>query len=315
MSSKDNIQFLIELAQMYYGEEATQEDVAKHFNISRSLVSKYLSRARDLGIVEIRVNAELFYPYKRIEDQLKQRYNISKVICVHVNDPAQLKQELGDAAAQYLARILKPNSVVGVSAGSTALEVANRMQYGQQAPDLTFIPFVGGLAKEQDNIQSNVICDIFAQRTGGHSLDLHVPVIADTINAKKVLLSQNFIKRTFDQMKQVEIAIVGVGGMPVYEEMTQLYVDKVDESSFMDKEKVVGDICYNFIDEHGRYVDIDWNRRVMAVTLEAIKAIPHVIGVSGGKHKVDGIRAALKGQYLDVLVTDISTARALIEEK
>jgi len=314
MSSKDDVRFLIEIAQMYYGEEATQDDVAKRFNISRSLVSRYLSRARDLGIVEIRVNDELYHPYKLIEDKIRQRFNLSAVICVNVTEPSLLKQQLGDAAAQYLSKVITPNSIVGVSAGSTALEVAHMMHYHQQSPELTFIPFVGGLAKEHAHIQSNVICDIFAQRTGGRSLNLHVPVIADTVTAKDVLLSQNFIRRTFDQMKRVEIALVGIGGAPVYEEMTQLYLDKVDETSFIDKEKVVGDICYNFIDKNGRFVDIDWNRRVMAVPLVEIKSIPHVIGVAGGEHKVEGIRAALKGNYLDVLVTDNRSARALLEE-
>lgn len=42
MTNKDDLRLLIDIAQMYYGEEATQDDVAKRFNISRSLVSKYL---------------------------------------------------------------------------------------------------------------------------------------------------------------------------------------------------------------------------------------------------------------------------------
>ena len=40
MTNKDDLRLLIDIAHMYYGETATQDDVAKRFNISRSLVSK-----------------------------------------------------------------------------------------------------------------------------------------------------------------------------------------------------------------------------------------------------------------------------------
>jgi hypothetical protein len=42
--------------------------------------------------------------------------------------------------------------------------------------------------------------------------------------------------------------------------------------------------------------------------LDALKNLNNVIGVDGGRHKVDAIRSVLKGHYLDVLITDEETA-------
>ena len=45
MGYNDDVRMLIEMAHMYYGAGATQDEIAKKFNISRSLVSKYMSKS------------------------------------------------------------------------------------------------------------------------------------------------------------------------------------------------------------------------------------------------------------------------------
>ena len=50
------------------------------------------------------------------------------------------------------------------------------------------------------------------------------------------------------------------------------------------------------------------------LTLEQIKKVPKVVGVSGGPQKVAAIRAALKGRLVNVLITDSVTAEKLLEE-
>jgi DNA-binding transcriptional regulator LsrR (DeoR family) len=51
------------------------------------------------------------------------------------------------------------------------------------------------------------------------------------------------------------------------------------------------------------------------LTIEQIRKIPRVIGIAGGKDKHKMIRAALHGKILNVLITDLSTATALLTEE
>jgi DNA-binding transcriptional regulator LsrR (DeoR family) len=51
---------------------------------------------------------------------------------------------------------------------------------------------------------------------------------------------------------------------------------------------------------------------VIGVTLEELKQTPRVIGVAGGKRKVDAIRACLTGGLINVLITDKFTAERLL---
>lgn len=313
MNFKDDVRILIEIAQMYYDQKATQEEISKKFHISRSLVSKYLSKAKEIGIVEVIIHDEL-HPYKKLEEELVKKYNLKEVICVNGSSESQIKSTIGEAGAKFLARVLTPNMTVGISAGTTVHEVANEIKLPLHINPITFVPLVGGLGREHSDIQANVVCDIMARKTGGISETFFAPVTVDSIRAKEVFMEQNFIKYSMEKMKKVDIALVGIGGRPTYFEVTKAYLHKLDPIEPKETSYVVGDICYNFIDSLGKPVSSEWNKRVMAISLEDLKKIPMVIAVAGGPLKVDGIKAALQGGLVDVLITDSITANKIIKE-
>ena len=74
MGYSDDKRLLVELASMYYNEGAKQEEIAKKFSISRSLVSKYLAKARSLGLVEIIIHDELLHPFQQLEQNIQRQY-------------------------------------------------------------------------------------------------------------------------------------------------------------------------------------------------------------------------------------------------
>jgi lsr operon transcriptional repressor len=46
--------------------------------------------------------------------------------------------------------------------------------------------------------------------------------------------------------------------------------------------------------------------------LEQLRKIKRCVGVAGGKRKVAAIRGAMRGKYINVLITDLNTANELI---
>lgn len=311
----DQIQLLVDIAHMYYEQNTTQAEVARRFNISRSLVSKYLAKAQNLGIVEIVIHEERVHPYRPLEEKIKQLYTISDVILVDGSMDSQLITRLGSAAAKHLAKIIKPDSVVGVSAGSSVYSVAETFNIKSTLTDVTFVTMVGGLGLEHTDIQANVVSERLARQIGGKHLSIPAPVMVDTPEAKKVFMEQKFIKDVFDIARGADIALVGIGGTPKYDEMVRAYRHKVDPLTNDSDEEIVGDICYNFINKDGQLVDCSWNKRVLSVNLENIRNIPYVIAVAGGQEKVLGIHAALTGKLVDCLVIDHETAQELIKLK
>ncbi len=75
----------------------------------------------------------------------------------------------------------------------------------------------------------------------------------------------------------------------------------------------VGDALGVVIDAEGQPIDHPINERVIGIGLEDLAAIPNVILAAGGPSKVAIVRAVLKRQVVNTLVTDEVTARALLE--
>lgn len=315
MGYSDDRRLLVEIATMYYKDGERQEDIAKKISISRSLVSKYLAKARNLGLVEIIIHDDLVNPYKKLEDQVRRKYGLDEVICVASTGTESLVQRLGTAGSRYLSRVIQPHHNVGVSAGTAVREVAENFSTKNYLTHVKFIPLVGGLGQEHMNLQANVVCEIFAKRCGATAVELHAPITVDTANAKKIFLEQTFIKKVFDQARKVDISVVGIGGEPVYSTMTKAYLK--EEPGFQSDlaiDEIVGDICYNFINKDGELIEGVWNSRVLSIGFDDLRKIPKKIAVAGGKEKVEGIRAALCGKLVNVLITDEDAAKALAKD-
>jgi DNA-binding transcriptional regulator LsrR (DeoR family) len=75
----------------------------------------------------------------------------------------------------------------------------------------------------------------------------------------------------------------------------------------------VGDVCLRYFDEDGQPVVTDVDARVIGISSEDLRAVSRKIGIAGGERKLDAIRAAALGGWVDVLITDLATARRLVE--
>ena len=73
----------------------------------------------------------------------------------------------------------------------------------------------------------------------------------------------------------------------------------------------VGDAAH--IDEDGKPVRSALDDVTIGVTLEQLRNAKQRWAVVGGSYKVQALRAALRGGWIDVLVTDVDTATALMK--
>ncbi|MEI2465223.1 sugar-binding transcriptional regulator [Niallia taxi] len=303
---------LIKVAQMYYEEGATQSEVAKKIGISRSLVSKLLTKAREEGIVEIIIHETRVHQFRNLERKIERLYDLRDVVCIESVGLETSKKQLGEATSEYLQRVIRDGQIIGLSSGTTLNEVAKAIHSVQLLPTATIVPLVGGMGNERVDIHSNSIVSKIGNALQAKYELLHVPVMVDTKEAKEVLIRQPSIRTTLDLAEQSQIAIVGIGGRPEDSTMVKSYLG-LDHQQITSDNEIVGDICYNFINKFGKQVENAWNDRVIAIELEKLKAIPLVIGVASGLEKVSAIKAALEGGLIHVLITDGVTGSALVE--
>ena len=105
-----------------------------------------------------------------------------------------------------------------------------------------------------------------------------------------------------------QMTVVGIGAMHESATIFKSGVLNTNDFLYLRMQGAVGDLLSHFFDKEGRVLQTPIEERLISTPLETLKTLHNVIGVAAGDSKVDAIRAALRGQYLDVLITDDRTA-------
>lgn len=309
MSKLINDNMLIKIAHMYYDEHMTQQQIAKKMNISRSLISKSLTKARETGIVEVIVHSELIRPYKDIEDRLRKILGLNHVrICNSSNSSEAIAKEAGNLLSTKLSRC----KYIVVSGGETVKCVADYFSPAINFPNVTFISANGGLGETHWATDANNICITFAQKCGAQHLQMYAPVTVDSAKAKEIFSNQLFIKSVLDKGKQADIALVGIGSSLQWSNLENTYLNDQKELYLINENVICGDICYNYFDKNGKWIDCTWNNQIIGLHLNDIQKIPEVICVATGIQKTESIYVASQHHLITSLVTDLNTAKSLL---
>jgi DNA-binding transcriptional regulator LsrR (DeoR family) len=123
------------------------------------------------------------------------------------------------------------------------------------------------------------------------------------------------VQRAVEAFDDLDIAFVGIGA-PTRDSVTMRdgsIITRTELDGLL-RRGAVGDIALRYYDNSGECIESDINERIIGMTLEQIKQVPKVVGVSGGPQKVAAIRAALHGGIVNVLITDSVTAEKLLED-
>jgi len=304
---------LAEVATLYYYDELTQEEIAQRLGVSRSAVSRMLSEARRRGIVEIHIN----YPWKTdqtLQSSLTERFGIrvARVLKTETQDYNRILRGLGALAARYLEGILKENSILAIGWG-TALHQVVKAFRPMRIPGIQVVQMIGAVGSGDPFIDGPELARVLAQKVGGKWRCLHAPLIVKDEALQKALMAEPRIKETLELAIKADVAIVGIGSVvPSLSSLIRAGYLTLEELAAIRDKGAVGDVCARHFDVHGRILDIDINRRIVGITLDQLRRIRCVIGVAGGKAKAPAILGALRGKFVDVLVTDRETAEEIL---
>lgn len=117
MQTRQHIEKLIRVSQMYYDEGLNQSQIAGEVGYSRSSVSRMLTEARETGIVQITIG----HPLQRLqslEENLRNKYGLKTVRVAYSYDDSIASTLVPQCAAQLLVENLKPDSLIVTSTGT-----------------------------------------------------------------------------------------------------------------------------------------------------------------------------------------------------
>lgn len=298
------------VAWLYYNHDLTQQAIGDRLGISRNKVLRLLARAREEGIVQIRV-AHPSIRYMELEERLTGEFPCREAIVVPAGDsPEQTREALGQIGAMYLERTVGPGDSIGTAWGVTLREVARHLR-PRELGDITVVQLMGGLHAD-GLINPLDVARVVAEKFEGRLQMLYTPAVVDTSEIREALLSDNTIAQTLAAGAAVRKALVGIGDVSDDSSLVRWQALTRDEMAELRRLGAVGDMLGRHFDEAGRPVESEVSSRTIGISLDTLKSIPHVIAVAGGPQKPEAIIGALRGGYVDTLITDHRTARAVL---
>jgi len=317
------LRLMVRCLELYYRQARPQKEIARALGVSAATVSRLLKRAYDEGFVRV----ELDLPRaEELEAALTERFGLREAVVVAAGGRADLKEELGAAAAAYFEKIASNGIRVGLSCGFTLYETIRQLRE-RRFRDLALYPLSGESTLKMVDLSPNTLVGMMAAKYRPHVSAYALPVqhllsLREIERERRRLLRDPEIRSIYEAAQAVDIALVGIGMIgeqtPGFCALAESYGVSVKRLRQLG---VVGEINYQPFDAAGHTVDRPELRvlmhRILSVEVGRLQTLSrrpdrHVVAIAGGRAKLDAVRGALAGRFMNVLVTDEDLAAALV---
>jgi erythritol transport system ATP-binding protein len=219
---------------------------------------------------------------------------------------------LGEAGAAFLSKEIDANRGLrlGLSHGRTLLACVEALPE-QKAPDMRVVTLMGGLTRSL-GVNPHEVVGRLAGKTGATATVMPVPFMADSVADVAVLASQKAAQAAFDEARQCDLMLVGIGTSVPQAELVTAGMVAPSEMAAIEAAGGVGEMLGHFFDNRGRPVENPLTERILTLPLDALRG-RRIVAVAGGGIKVKAIHAVLASGLLSGLITDEHTAREISE--
>ncbi|HVN55898.1 MAG TPA: sugar-binding domain-containing protein [Anaerolineaceae bacterium] len=314
LNGDDKIELLLEVARAYYEQNYDQTRIAQSLGISRSQVSRYLTQARELNLVQVRVVA----PNERVstvEAALQERFgNLKDAIVVPAFNlqPEPLRKTIARAGAQYIDRVVEPGQRICVGSGRTLSEVFNWL-HQKRVPNVTIVQAMGNIGHEAMDIDFNRMAHAAAVAFDASITLINAPAILGSGSVRELTGANPSIAAALVQAQHADIYLFGVGSITSDMIFTRGGIFKPQDLEQLRQAGSVGNICARFYDIRGNEIHSSFEDRIVGITLDNLRSEALTISVAGGVDKVLPLIGALHGHLIKVLITDEMTADSILE--
>ena len=307
---------LANVALLYYGEGLTQGDIARRMKVSRATIINMLKEARDLRIVDIRVDGR-HLSGSALSAELRAKFGLQDVyIATCSKDDEGNKREdmlrhLGRVGAVAVADIVEAGDRVGVAWGETILSVSEHMSKINMH-DVSVHQLIGSMIS--DSVPTSEKCTIdIANMLSADCYTLHAPALASSAEVAALFKAEPTIRQQLEQLKSLDMTIASIGHTGDDTHLARAQMASASELEDVRAAGAIGIICCRYIDADGQPIKHPPDDRLIAVELENLVRVPKKLLIVGGVDRKDAVLAAIKGGFVTHLCVDHELAQALRE--
>ncbi len=307
---EDKIRKLVLVSKMYYEDDMTQNEISKVLKLSRPLISKYLSMAKEVGIVDIKIRS----PYESdnvIMSILKDRYGIKGGSLIPPANNVSLTEGLiVKSAHQFILDTLQTYRRVGIGWGNMIGQVIELLQHnpGTLGLDGEVISLIGNSATANKHYHTDGLCRVFGEKTGLSPQFIYTPALLESPEELHFFTKLEIYNKIRYQWKHLNFAIVNIDNHPSVP-------DLATASRFGDKlakHQAVGHMVSYYYDIQGNIIHSDEDL-VTRIPLEDLKKADIVMGVCNCNTNISTLLGALRTGILSHIFVDERIAGEIIK--
>ena len=264
--------------------------------------------------MEVRIHRVLNFDHE-LETRLINEFALKSAQAVSVGKPSNeyILKYLGTAGAQLLKRYLASGLVLGLSWGTSVSSTVDEVEI-KEPLKAKIVQLVGALDARNTEYDGHTLVQRLAEKLGGEGYYLNAPFLCPDPQTAISLRKAGSIKETLNLAKKAKVALVGIGSAtPAYSSYYLAGYVPLKELEKLQQEGAVGDVCGLHFNIHGKDCCAEFCERSVTIYKKDLLNIPIRIGVAGGEGKAEPVLGALRGGYINVLVTDAITARRVLD--
>lgn len=228
-----------------------------------------------------------------------------RIVQGNVDEDERVLSRLGQAAANYIIRTVRPGMTIAVTGGKTMAAVAKALPQAAIPMDVRVLPARGGVGGEVES-QANTVASVMAKKLGGSYRPLYIPDIVDK-RAMDALGSQPEIREVLQSLKKTDVLIHGIGCAQDMASRREL--SESTQREILNKKAIAEAFGY-YLNKQGEAV---YAVSLVGVDSDTLSKIPLFIGVAGGARKAQAILAVSARKQPMVLVLDESASQEMLK--
>jgi deoxyribonucleoside regulator len=302
---------LVDIATRFYLTGQSQIEIARSVGLDASTVSRYLKKARDEGVVRVEIQRPRSL-HGDLALELAEGFHLKRALVVAGETGQGAVQAVARAAADYFNSQLLNGMHLGLSWGRM-LSAAIHMLPPGTVSNLDVSLLHGGVGSAGAGIQGVELARHIASLHPHSQVHyLHAPVLVDSPDIKDAMLRDGSIRSALESAASREMALVGIGTLDESAPLIRFgHISPRDRRRLL-AAGAIGDMCTRFFTPEGEPVHV-LDDRLIAIEWEELKRIPLVVAMAAGLDKRDAILGALRTGCMNVLITDETTARAVLK--
>ncbi len=307
-SDLEHREFLVEVAWLCHEYGLTQAAIAARFGLSRSTISRALSEAEALGIVQV-VVTEPMPGQARLAEALRLRYGIM----AHVG--ARLGDEDGTiGVARATARLIERAVAIGrvtvaASWGRTLARAAHLVR-PRRTTGVVVVDAIGHVSGGEIAPAVDVTRALGAS-LGATVMHLPSPAFVDSRSSLQSLLSSRPVETALEVARSADMTLVSVGVVGEDSLLLQAGLVSAETMHAIVEAGGVGEMLGRYYDSSGHALGV-LSPLPVGLSLDELRGSRRVVAAAGGAAKASALHAALIGGLLDEVVVDEALGEALI---